>query len=179
MNTPIKLITLVFITVVTFTSCNEAKKEESHQTKKVETVDISAETEAVTKVMKNYKDAIQNLTTEGTKELFTKEATVFESGGSEGTYEQYESHHLGPELVHFNSFIFSDYTIDVVIDIPFAFVNETYFYTIDIKEDKEKGIESRIIKKKGIATSDLKKIDGKWMITKTHSSSRNIRKDSQ
>ena len=126
--------------------------------------------------MKSYKDAIQNLTTKGTKELFTKEATVFESGGSEGTYEQYESHHLGPELVHFNSFIFSDYTIDVVIDMPFAFVNETYIYTIDIKVDE--GAEPRIIKKKGVATSDLKKIDGKWMITKTHSSSRNIRKAS-
>jgi hypothetical protein len=76
--------------------------------------------------------------------------------------------------VHFNSFIFSDYTIDVVIDMPFAFVNETYIYTIDIKVDE--GAEPRIIKKKGVATSDLKKIDGKWMITKTHSSSRNIRK---
>jgi len=171
-----KLITLTLITAVLFTSCNETKETETIVEKKVEAIDVSAETEAVTQVMKSYKDAIQNLTTEGTMELFTKEATVFESGGSEGTYEQYESHHLGPELVHFNSFIFSDYTIDVVIDMPFAFVNETYIYTIDIKVDE--GAESRIIEKKGVATSDLKKIDGKWMITKTHSSSRNIRKAS-
>lgn len=170
-----KLITLALISAVIFTSCNETKETEVVE-KKVEAVDVSAETKAVTQVMKSYKDAIQNLTTKGTKELFTKEATVFESGGSEGTYEQYESHHLGPELVHFNSFIFSDYTIDVVIDMPFAFVNETYIYTIDIKVDE--GAEPRIIKKKGVATSDLKKIDGKWMITKTHSSSRNIRKAS-
>ena len=170
------LITLTLIIAVLFTSCNETKETETIVEKKVETVAISTETEAVTKVMKSYKDAIQNLTTEGTMELFTKEATVFESGGSEGTYANYEGHHLGPELEHFNSFIFSDYTIDVVIDMPFAFVNETYIYTIDIKVDE--GAEPRIIKKKGVATSDLKKIDGKWMITKTHSSSRNIRKAS-
>lgn len=52
---------------------------------------------------------------------------------------------------------------------------ETYIYTIDIKSDEEIGRESRIIKKKGVATSILKKIDGDWKIIKTHSSSRNVR----
>jgi len=136
----------------------------------------SAEKEAVATVMKSYKDAIQNLTSEGTLELFTEEAQVYESGGVEGTYANYLEHHLGPELSHFNSFIFSEYTIDVVIDMPFAFTTETYIYTIDLKANEERGTEGRIIRKKGVATSDLKKIDGKWKITKTHTSSRNIRK---
>jgi len=136
----------------------------------------NTEKKAVANVMKSYKDAIQNLTTDGTIELFTEDATVFESGGSEGTYKNYVSHHLGPELNQFNSFIFSDYKVDVKVDMPFAFVTETYIYTINLKANKKRGTAERTIKKKGVATSSLKKIGGKWKITKTHSSSRNIRK---
>jgi len=139
----------------------------------------NTEKKAIIAVMKNYKDAIQNLTTKGTIQLFTKGATVFESGGSEGTYENYVDHHLGPELIHFNSFIFSNYIIDVDVDLPYAFTTETYIYTIDLKSNKKKGTVSKIIKKKGVATSNLKKIEGEWKIIKTHSSSRNIRKVSQ
>ncbi len=177
MQSTIRPFLLVLTSLLLFVSCNQSKREES-ESKVVKEVDLQAEKEAVKAVMKKYKDAIQNLTTEGTLELFTKEATVFESGGSEGTYANYLDHHLGPELGHFNSFVFSDYEIDVEVEMPFAFVTESYVYTIDIKENKEKGIAPRIIKKKGVATTDLKKIDGKWKITKTHSSSRNIRKTS-
>ncbi|MCF6278753.1 MAG: nuclear transport factor 2 family protein [Flavobacteriaceae bacterium] len=177
MKTQLKAIAVVLVVTLTFVSCKEqaSKIEEEIE---VEKVDVSTEKEAVAAVMKSYKDAIQNLTTEGTMELFTKDATVFESGGSEGTYANYLDHHLGPELDHFNSFIFSNYKIDVVVETPYAFTTETYNYAIDIKENKEKGRPGRVIKKKGVATSDLKKIDGKWQITKTHSSSRNIRKAS-
>ena len=109
-------------------------------------VDLGTEKEAVLKVMKTYKDALQNLTTEGTFELFTKDSEVFESGGVEGSYAHYIEHHLGPELGHFKKFEFSDYEGN-----------------------------SRTIKKKGVATSILKKIDGLWKIIKTHSSSRNTK----
>ena len=71
-------------------------------------VDLGTEKEAVLKVMKTYKDALQNLTTEGTFELFTKDSEVFESGGVEGSYAHYIEHHLGPELGHFKKFEFSD-----------------------------------------------------------------------
>lgn len=172
MKTFFKLI-LIIVALILFSCKENTQDNKQDQTNKV---NINAEKEAVENVMKSYKDAIQNLTTEGTMQLFTKEATVFESGGVEGTYANYVAHHLGPELDHFNSFIFSNYKIDVIIDLPFAFTTETYNYAIDIKENKEKGWEARIIKKKGVATSDLKKINGKWKITKTHSSSRNIRK---
>ncbi|MCP4054221.1 MAG: nuclear transport factor 2 family protein [Mesoflavibacter sp.] len=131
------------------------------------------DSEAVVSVMKTYKDALQNLTTEGTFELFTKDSKVFESGGVEGTYSHYIEHHLGPELGHFKSFTFSDYEIDVQVDAPYAFTTETYIYTIVLNPD-DKG-NSRTIKKKGVATSILKKIDGKWKIIKTHSSSRNTK----
>lgn len=129
--------------------------------------------EAVLKVMKNYKDTLQNLTTEGTFELFTENSKVFESGGVEGTYKNYIDHHLGPELGHFKSFAFSNYIIDVEVVSPYAFTTETYIYTIVLNPD-DKG-NSRTIKKKGVATSILKKIRGQWKIIKTHSSSRNIK----
>ncbi len=133
--------------------------------------EMESEKEAVLKVMKTYKDALQNLTTEGTFELFAEDSEVFESGGVEGTYSHYIEHHLGPELGHFEKFDFSDYEIKALVDAPYAFTTETYIYTIVLKAD-EKG-ESRTIKKKGVATSILKKMDGEWKIIKTHSSSRN------
>lgn len=174
MRTSINLITFLVFSFF-FQSCgNQGTKNEN----KAPAADLELEKVMVAEVMKNYKDAIQSLTTDGTLALFTADATVFESGGSEGTYENYVGHHLGPELEYFESFTFTDYTIDVVVDMPFAFTSETYIYTIVITADEEKGREARMIKKKGVATSVLKKIDGKWKITKTHSSSRNIRKAS-
>ncbi len=135
--------------------------------------DVNSEKQAVLKVMKTYKDALQNLTTEGTFDLFTEDSAVFESGGVEGTYTHYIEHHLGPELGHFKKFEFSDYEIDAEVDLPYAFTTETYVYTIVLNPD-DKG-NTRTIKKKGVATSILKKIDDKWQIVKTHSSSRNVK----
>lgn len=134
-------------------------------------VNAETEKEAVLKVMKSYKDALQNLTPKGTFKLFSEDSEVFESGGVEGSYAYYIEHHLGPELEHFKKFEFSDYEIDVEVDTPYAFTTETYIYTIVLKAD-EKG-DTRTIKKKGVATSVLKKLDGEWKIIKTHSSSRN------
>ena len=155
----LKLITLmtVLITTVNFTNAQNSE----------DTIDK----QDVIEVMKSYKDALQNLTTEGTFELFAKDSEVYESGGVVGSYTHYIEHHLGPELGHFKSFVFSDYEIDVQVDAPYAFTTETYIYTIVLIPD-DKG-NSRTIKKKGVATSILKKVEGKWKIIKTHSSSRN------
>ena len=135
---------------------------------------IDAEKEAVKSVMKNYKNAMQNLTTKGTFELFAKDSHIFESGGVEGSYANYIEHHIGPELGHFNKFEYSDYKIDVQVDAPYAFTTETYIYTIVTKPDEKS--ESKTIKKKGVATSVLKKKDGNWQIIKMHSSSRTPKK---
>jgi len=64
--------------------CKEQQKEVV--TNKTEKADLSKEKETVLSVMKAYKDAIQNLTTEGTFELFTQDATVLEQGKVKGTY---------------------------------------------------------------------------------------------
>ncbi len=135
---------------------------------------MDAEKEAVKSVMKNYKNAMQNLTTKGTFELFAKDSHIFESGGVEGSYANYIEHHIGPELGHFNKFEYSDYKIDVQVDAPYAFTTETYIYTIVTKPDENS--ESKTIKKKGVATSVLKKKDGNWQIIKMHSSSRTPKK---
>ena len=108
-------------------------------------------------------------------ELFSEYSKVYESGGVEGSYANYIKHHIGPELSHFNSFKFSDYNIEAEVDLPYAFVTETYIYKIDLKANPEKNREAQIIKKKGVATSILKKINEKWKIIRTHSSSRDIR----
>lgn len=133
-------------------------------------VNTETEKEAVVKVMKSYKDAIQNLTTEGTFELFAQDATVFEQGKVEGTYKDYIDGHLGPELGHFKSFTFSDYEIQTTVNLPYAYTTENYLYTIVLKGNDAKGTKERTIESKGVATSILKKIDGKWKIIHSHTS---------
>lgn len=124
------------------------------------------EVEAVKTVLSNYHNAIQKLDASGTELLFTADSKIYESGGIEGTYVHYLEHHLGPELKVFKSFTFSDYKADAQVDGNFAFVTETYVYTIVLAKDNSE------IKRKGVATSVLKKIDGKWKIMVSHSSSR-------
>ncbi len=172
-------VSLLLITGVY--SCKEETKDVSEEAKLAEEevvkVDLNKEKDEVIAHMKKYKDALQNLSVDGTMELFSEDSQVFESGGAEGTYANYIEHHIGPELSHFNSFTFSDYTIDVQVDLPYAFTTETYIYTIDLKENKEKNRKPQIIQKKGVATSILRKDDESWKIINTHSSSRDLRKN--
>lgn len=132
---------------------------------------LSQEKEAVIETMKAYKSALENKTTQGTFELFSTDSEVYEQGGIEGTYANYIEHHLGPELAHFERFEFSDYRIEVEVGLTYAFTTETYTYTIELHAEKDD--EPRIVKRKGVSTSVLKKIDGAWKIVKMHSSSRN------
>ena len=158
-------------------SCKQETGDSKHEAtivkEEVVKADVSNEKEAVIAHMKKYKDALQSLSVDGTMELFSEDSQVYESGGTEGTYANYIEHHIGPELSHFNSFTFSNYTIDVQVDLPYAFTTETYVYTIDLKENKEKNRKAQVISKKGVATSVLKRNNDSWKILKTHSSSRN------
>ena len=169
------LFVLSIVTILGIYSCKEEAGDTSLEAIPIETeaVDVEKEKNEVIAHMKKYKDAFQNLSTEGTMKLFSKDSQVYESGGTEGTYANYIEHHIGPELSHFNSFTFSDYAIEAQIDLPYEFTTETYIYTLDLKPNKEKKREAQIISKKGVATSVLKKVDGSWKILKTHSSSRN------
>ena len=77
-------------------------------------------------VIESYKNALQNLTTKGTFELFTDDALVYEQGKVEGTYTDYIDNHLGPELGYFKSFTFSDYNVNVSVNLTYAYTTEDY-----------------------------------------------------
>jgi ketosteroid isomerase-like protein len=143
------------------------------------TVNLSAQKnqrdkQAVLQVMSQYKNAVESLNAKETPNLFSNDSQVFESGGVEGNYAHYLEHHLGPELNYFKSFKFNNYKAEVQIDLPYAFVTETYNYEIVVKANPQKERKERVITKKGVATSILKKTNEVWKIIKTHSSSRNI-----
>ncbi len=110
--------------------------------------------------------AIQKLDLSGTGKLFTKDSQIFESGGSEGTYDHYLEHHLIPEFKDFTSFKYSDYNVDVKVDGKYAFTTEIYTYTLVLTKDNSE------IKRKAVATSVLKKIKGEWKIMISHNSLR-------
>lgn len=124
------------------------------------------ETNDIKAVLKEYNNAIEKLDVAGTDKLFASNSKIYESGGSEGNYTNYLEHHLTPELKEFKSFAYSDYKVEVQVDGDYAFATETYNYTIIVvKDDRE-------VKRKGVATSVLKKVKGEWKIMISHNSSR-------
>ena len=121
---------------------------------------------AVEAVLSQYKAAIERLDARGTEQLFAADSTIFETGGIEGTYANYLAHHLGPELHEFKSFRFSDYKVDVHLLGPAAAHSiETYKYRIETKSGE-------VIDRLGVATSVLRKDNGRWKIVMTHNSGR-------
>ena len=122
--------------------------------------------QAVEAVLRRYKDALERLDLKGVDALFASKNTVVESGKVEGSYADYLVHHIGPELGYFKSFKFSDYKVDTRIEGDVALTTETYRYTIVLKDKPEP------IERQAVATSALKKIDGRWQILSMHSSSR-------
>ncbi|MBC5995076.1 YybH family protein [Pontibacter cellulosilyticus] len=130
---------------------------------------VERDIQQVKLVLSNYKAAVEALDASKTLHLFAPDSKVFESGGEEGTYANYLDHHLAPELKAFKSFSYSDYKVEVQVDGPYAFATETYTYTIVLAKD------GSAIKKKGVATSALRKNNGTWQIMSLHSSSRNTK----
>ena len=118
--------------------------------------------DAVKAILKQYSNAVEKLDVTGTEKLFAADSKIYESGGSEGTYAHYLEHHLGPEFKEFKSFIYNDYKVDVEVDGNYAFTTETYNYVIILAKDNSE------VKRKGVATSVLKKIKGEWKIMISH-----------
>jgi len=124
-----------------------------------------ADTRAVEAVLAAYQKAIERLDASGTQALFTADSQVFESGGVEGNYANYLAHHLRPELGEFKSFKFSDYKVTVRFEGPVAIATESYAYRIEPKAGEAAD-------RRGVATSVLRKVGGKWLIVLSHNSSR-------
>ena len=126
--------------------------------------------QAVKAVLAAYKQGLEKLDVDRLTPLFTADSQIFESGGVEGTFAHYLEHHIGPELAEFAEFSFRDHKTEVRLDGPFAFATESYIYRIVLKAD------GRVIEKRGVATSVLKKTHEGWKIHISHSSSRNLPK---
>ena len=128
----------------------------------------AADERAVRAVLAQYKAAIERLDARGTEQLFAPDSQIFETGGSEGSYSNYLTRHLGPELGHFRSFKFSDYKVTVRFEGPVALATETYRYRIEPKTGDP-------AERLGVATSVLKKVGGTWKILSMHNSARRPR----
>lgn len=124
------------------------------------------EEQKVKDVLSAYKNALEKLDVKGTDVLFVANSQIIESGKVEGTYQDYLAHHIGPELGDFTSFKFDPYNVVVTVTGDYAFAVETYNYTIILKKDNSE------IKRKGVASSFLKKENGEWKIVHMHNSSR-------
>ncbi len=133
----------------------------------------TADVAAVKAVLRQYQQAVEKRDTTGTDRLFTPSSKVFETGGVEGSYRHYAAHHLAPELAEFTSFTYDNYKVDVQVDGPYAFATETYNYTIGLKKDPKAKTAPAPAKRKGVATSVLRKnAAGQWQIMTSHNSSR-------
>ena len=130
------------------------------------TLSAQSEEEKVKQVLTSYKDALEKLDVKGTDALFVASSQIIESGKVEGTYQEYLAHHIGPELGDFSSFKFDNYKVEVTVTGDYAFAVETYNYTIVLKKDNSE------IKRRGVASSFLKKENGSWKIVHMHNSSR-------
>ncbi len=115
-------------------------------------VAAQTDTERVKQTLSKYNAALEKLDVSGTEVLFTSGSQIVESGSVEGTYKEYQVHHIGPELSEFKSFAFSGYKADITVDLPYAFATQTYKYTIVLKKDNS------TIERIGVATSVLKRI---------------------
>lgn len=124
------------------------------------------DSEKVKETLSKYKAALEKLDVTGTDVLFAANSQIIESGKVEGTYQDYLAHHIGPELGDFKSFKFDNYKVDITVTGDHAFAVETYNYTIILKKDYTE------IKRRGVASSFLKKENGEWKIVHMHNSSR-------
>lgn len=142
-------------------------KQAAAPARPAEAVDpATADTTAIRSLLASYVSAIERLDASGTERLFAPDSQVFETGGSEGSYSTYLSHHLQPELAEFKSFKFSDYKVDVrMLGPTTALATESYRYRIETKKGE---VADRV----GVATSVLSKENGQWKIVMMHNSGR-------
>lgn len=126
----------------------------------------SDDTTAIKAVLATYKTALERRDLTGVDALFAERNEVIESGKVEGSYADYVTHHIGPELGHIQRFTFDDYAVTVEQAGDIAWATETYRYTIVLPDRADP------IVRQGVATTVLERQEGTWKIRAMHSSSR-------
>lgn len=161
---------LLLMSIALFWACSSPieKSRDAEELTGGEEVFILNEKDVI-QTMKKYKDVLESLDVTESYALFSDSSQVIEQGKIEGTYTDYIANHIGPELGHFSSFAFNDYSIEVTMADPYAFTTESYVYKIVLKED------GRMIERKAVSTSILEHYNGTWKIIKSHSSSRAVK----
>lgn len=126
----------------------------------------SEDTAAIKAVLATYKTALERRDLTGVDALFAERNEVIESGKVEGSYADYVTHHIGPELGHIQRFTFDDYAVTVEQAGDIAWATETYRYTIVLPDRADPMV------RQGVATTVLERREGAWKIRAMHSSSR-------
>lgn len=126
----------------------------------------SDDTAAIKAVLATYKTALERRDLTGVDALFAERNEVIESGKVEGSYADYVTHHIGPELGHIQRFTFDDYAVTVEQAGDIAWATETYRYTIVLPDRADPMV------RQGVATTVLERQEGAWKIRAMHSSSR-------
>lgn len=118
-------------------------------------------------VAKAYFEAMDAADLDAAGELFIEHSMIFETGGAEGNWEQYRTHHLGPEIdaiaVFETSFGEPDETASV--DETMVLVTWPIEYHIELTD-------GRIVDSKGTVTFVLVQTQLGYRILHLHWSSR-------
>ena len=165
----LSLITLISISLALTSPAASAQVNPESETDHASSHhgDVSPSPEAV---LTSYRKAIESLDSSKMTGLFAEQSKVFENGKDEGSFANYLAHHLGPELDHVKSFVFTSPSVSVTTLGDTAIAHESYGYTIKLAD-------GRVIERTGVATSVLRKIGNEWKIIQYHSSSRAPKKN--
>ena len=114
-----------------------------------------------------YLDAMESSNLDRAEELFSEASSVFESGGVEGSWQDYRQHHIGPELDQIVTFVVtrSDPESQTSEDGTMSFVAWPIEYRIELAD-------GRLVNSRGTVSFVLVREVGHYRIRHLHWSSR-------
>jgi len=116
-----------------------------------------------------YFAAIQASDLSAAGALFARESSIFETGGVEGTWDNYRDHHLAPEIDGIANFKITPKDLEITEsgDATLVVLAWPIEYTISLKDQ-------RTIRSRGTVTFVLGRQDGAYKIRHLHWSSRRL-----
>lgn len=108
-----------------------------------------------------YRDALEKLDLAAFKALHHPKVLIFESGGKNVGWDDYEKNHLKPELDALKAFKFTRWEDSSQVFGDTALVVAEIGYAIDTKDEKHHDA-------KGVATLLLRRAKGGWQVIHSH-----------